>query len=113
MVKPRVYADFHNADPQGRVRLTCVGTEEDLARQGVRFREGLQLILYSGDLDNAGQPGDLLADGVATYSKEDECWVATVDWAAIRLASDERQATGSGRSEAGVSKNGDQANRGP
>jgi hypothetical protein len=113
MVKPRIYADFSNADPQGRVRLTCVGTEEDLARQGVRLREGLQLILYSDDLDDAGQPDDLLADAVVTYSKAEGCWMATVNWAAIQHASDERPAAGGGRSEPGVSKNRDQVDRGP
>ena len=35
MVKPKVYADFHNADPQGRLRLNCIGTTEDLARHNV------------------------------------------------------------------------------
>ena len=28
MNKPRVFADFHNADPQGRLRLNCMGTVE-------------------------------------------------------------------------------------
>ncbi|WP_277883249.1 hypothetical protein [Nostoc sp. FACHB-190] len=32
MDKPRVFADFHNADSQGRLRLNCTGTIEDLAR---------------------------------------------------------------------------------
>lgn len=26
MNKPRVFADFHNADVQGRLRLNCIGT---------------------------------------------------------------------------------------
>ena len=26
MNKPRVFADFHNADAKGRVRLNCAGT---------------------------------------------------------------------------------------
>jgi hypothetical protein len=113
MVKPRIYADFHTADATGRVRLTCVGTEEDLARQGVRLREGLQLILYSDDLNDAGQPDELLADGVATYSDEGKCWVATVDWAAIRHASDQRTASAGGsRSAPSVSRNRDESNLG-
>ena len=41
MVKPKVYADFHNADANGRLRLNCVGTVEDLARQGVALRDGM------------------------------------------------------------------------
>lgn len=113
MIKPRVYADFHNADSLGRLRLTCVGTEEDLARQGVRLRKGLQLTLWSDDLDDAGQSDDLLADGVVSYSNEEHCWVATIDWAAVRHASDERVAPGGDRSFPSVSDNGEQIKRGP
>jgi hypothetical protein len=47
MVKPKVYADFHNADAKGRLRLNCVGTIEDLARQGITLREGMPLTFYS------------------------------------------------------------------
>ena len=88
MVKPKIYADFHNADSLGRLRLNCVGTVEDLARQQIELRGGLILTLYSEDLDAAGQPDELLADGVVSFSKEDQCWVATIDWSAIRHASD-------------------------
>ena len=28
MVTPKVYADFHNADSNGHLRLNCVGTIE-------------------------------------------------------------------------------------
>jgi hypothetical protein len=31
----RVFADFHNADALGRLRLNCIGTVEDLARQQI------------------------------------------------------------------------------
>ena len=43
MVMPKIYADFHNADSQGRLRLNCVGTTDDLARQQVELRKGLLL----------------------------------------------------------------------
>src|SRR5690349_20301018 len=87
MVNPKIYTDFQNADPHGRVRLNCVGTMEDLARQRVELREGLLLTLYSDDLDEMGQPDELLADGIVSYSEDEHCWVATIDWAAIRHAS--------------------------
>ncbi|MDS3859664.1 hypothetical protein RIF25_02470 [Thermosynechococcaceae cyanobacterium BACA0444] len=35
MKAPRVFADFHNADTQGRLRLNCMGTAEDLEVEGV------------------------------------------------------------------------------
>lgn len=67
MNKPRVFADFHNADSQGRLRLNCIGTVEDLAYQQISLREGQSLLLYSEDLE---------VDGVVQYSEEERLWVA-------------------------------------
>lgn len=89
MGTPRVYADFHNLDGHNRLRLTCAGTQQDLARQGIELREGLALTLYSDDADDHGQPDDLLIDGVVQYNAAERCWVAAVDWAALRHASEE------------------------
>ncbi|MBI1916065.1 MAG: hypothetical protein HYS12_15230 [Planctomycetes bacterium] len=97
MSKPRVYADFHNADPHGRLRLNCVGTVEDLSQQQVELREGLVLTLYSDDLDNTGQLDELLVDGIVSFSEEEHCWVAVIDWAAIRHASTGQSAQPDGR----------------
>ena len=91
MVRPRIYADFRNADSQGRVRLNCTGTIEDLAEQHVELREGMQLTLYSDDLDDQGQLDELLAEGIASFSKEEHCWVAIIDWNAIHHASETPQ----------------------
>ncbi len=75
MNKPRVSADFHNADAQGRLRLNCVGTVEDLACQKIVLKEGQSLILYSEDLE---------VDGIVRYSQKENLWVAVIDWDAIR-----------------------------
>ncbi len=75
MNKPRIFADFHNADVKGRVRLNCVGTVEDLACQKIFLEEGQSLILYSEDLE---------VDGVVRYSQKENLWVAVIDWDAIR-----------------------------
>lgn len=40
MNTPKVFADFHNADAQGRLRLNCIGTVKDLARQNVELQDG-------------------------------------------------------------------------
>jgi hypothetical protein len=88
MVEPRVYADFHNADTKGRVRLNCNGTLEDLSKQQIELREGLVLTLYSDDLDDKGQLDELLVDGVVSFSADEHCWVAAIDWPAIRHISD-------------------------
>ena len=71
MNRPRVFADFHNADPKGRLRLNCVGTVEDLTCQKISLRDEQSLILYSEELE---------VDGVVQYSKEENLWVAVIDW---------------------------------
>jgi hypothetical protein len=73
----RVYADFHNADPQGRLRLNCIGTVQDLSRQRIELKAGLKLALYSEDLEVEGQ---------VQYSAEEHLWVAVIDWDAIEEA---------------------------
>jgi hypothetical protein len=90
MVKPRIYADFQDADSLGHLRLNCIGTMEDLARQHVELREGLLLTLYSDDLDDKGQLDELQADGIVSFSRDEHCWVAAIDWATIDHASDRR-----------------------
>ncbi len=75
MDKLRVFADFHNADVQGRLRLNCIGTVEDLARQQISLQDGQILTLYSEDLE---------VDGLVQYSTEENLWVAVIDWNAIR-----------------------------
>jgi hypothetical protein len=88
MVTPKIYVDFHNADSKGRIRLNCVGTMEDLSKQQVELRDGMFLQLYSDDLDEKGDLDELLVDGVASFSEQEHCWVAGIDWGAIRHASD-------------------------
>jgi hypothetical protein len=84
----RVFVDFHNADAEGRVRLNCIGTTKDLARQQVSLHEGLILTLYSDDADERGRTDDLEVSGVVEYSRSEGCWVARIDWSAIRHTSD-------------------------
>ncbi|GAB4297505.1 MAG: hypothetical protein Fur0025_35530 [Oscillatoriaceae cyanobacterium] len=71
----KIFVDFHNADPQGRLRLNCVGTIADLSRQSVRLQPGQIITLYSEELE---------ADGVVQYSEEENLWVAVIDWQQIR-----------------------------
>ncbi len=60
---------------QGRVRLNCVGTVEDLAQHHIVLREGLGLTLYSEELE---------VEGRVHYSPQEHLWVAAIDWDAIR-----------------------------
>jgi hypothetical protein len=74
MNNPRVFADFNNADVEGRLRLNCIGTIEDLARQNIELQDGQLLILYSEDLE---------VDGVVKYSDNENIWVAAIEWNVI------------------------------
>jgi hypothetical protein len=89
MSAPRVYADFQNLDEANRLRLTSAGTSRDLERQEIRLQEGLVLTFYTDDADDLGRPDELRAQGIVHYDDEGRCWVAAIDWAALRHASDE------------------------
>jgi len=84
MDNARVYADFHNVDHQGRLRLNCIGTVQDLSRCQIKLQEGLMLMLYSEDLEVEGQ---------VQYSHEENLWVAVIDWDAIREVESESNST--------------------
>ena len=86
---PRVYADFQSLDDHNRLRLTCAGTMDDLDRMALRLQPGLVLTLYTDDEDAAGHPDELGVEGVVHYDDEQRCWVAAVDWNALRHASRE------------------------
>lgn len=78
-----LYADFHNADEQGRVRLNCAGTMDDLARQQIQLREGLGVVLYTDDADEDGSLARMTAEGTVAFSEQEQCWVAAIDWQKI------------------------------
>lgn len=84
MANLKVYADFHNADAQGRIRLNCAGTATDLARHNIHLAPGLVLELYSDDADEAGNPKELHANGIVQFSEEEQGWVAAIEWNKVR-----------------------------
>ena len=73
-----IYADFHNADSQGRLRLNSTGTISDLSRFGIVLQEGLNLTLFDDELS---------VEGRVAYSTEEHVWVAEIDWDAIHRVS--------------------------
>ena len=72
---PRVFADFHNADAKGRLRLSCIGTTADLKRQGIVLRGGQSVVIYSEELE---------VEGIVQYSEEEKLWTVMIDWNAIQ-----------------------------
>ncbi len=75
MNRLRVFADFHNADVKGRVRLNCAGTAADIKRQKIVLRNGQSLIIYSEELE---------VEGIVCYSEEEKLWTVVIDWDAIQ-----------------------------
>jgi hypothetical protein len=67
----RLFADFQNAAPNGRVRLNTVGTFEDLERLGIELENGMQVILEDRE--------SLVGAGTVLW-EPGEGWVADVDW---------------------------------
>ena len=85
MTNLRIFADFHNADLKGRLRLNCRGTLDDLNRTQIALAEGLMLTFYSEDLE---------VEGEVTYSTEEKLWVAKIEWDAVRQYDDSEQIAG-------------------
>lgn len=70
---PTIYADFHNADPQSKVRLNTIGTISDLAACGLTLSEGLTLLtLVLSD-------GEVQSTGTVAWSAEENIWVANLN----------------------------------
>ena len=67
---PTIYADFHNADPQSRVRLNTIGTISDLAACGLTLSAGLTLVLSDVEVQSIG---------TVTWSAEENIWVASLN----------------------------------
>jgi len=82
---PKIYADFHNADVKGRLRLNCIGTIQDLSRLHIELWDGQPLTLYSEELE---------VEGVVQYSEEERLWVALIDWDAVSEISEEAMLVG-------------------
>jgi hypothetical protein len=75
MSYPRIYTDFHNADPEGRLRLNCAGTLEDLSHLHIELKDGQPLTLHSEELE---------ANGIVQYSDNENVWVASINWDAVK-----------------------------
>jgi len=89
--KPRIYADFNKWDGDGKLRwlvLTCKGTADDANRLGIQFSEGLEVVFYADDSDQAGNSNEIEADGRVHFDDRSKQWVGIIDWNAIRHVSD-------------------------
>jgi hypothetical protein len=72
---PRIYADFHNADRKGRVRLNTQGALEDFRAIGVGPTVGMHVLLYDTE--------ESCTEGIVEHD-EIEGWIAQIDWEKLR-----------------------------
>lgn len=70
----RIFVDFHNVDSDGRIRLNCTGTVQDLNRCGIPLKSGIKIMMYQEELE---VPGEIV------FSEEEKIWVAKLDWLKI------------------------------
>jgi hypothetical protein len=69
MNKP-IYADFNNADEEGRVRLNTEGTVTDLEEHSVSLSAGQRLKISDGEMET---------EGVVEFSDDEQIWVIRID----------------------------------
>jgi len=72
MTLKKIFADFNNADNKGRVRLNNHGTLDDISKNNVVLKNGLEILLSDDD--------SLETIGIVEFSEEEKIWVARIDW---------------------------------
>jgi hypothetical protein len=87
----RIYADLNKGDSLGRIKLTCLGTTEDLEKHAIQLSEGMSLTFYMDDANDNGVPDDLIVDGVVSFDSAAGHWVATMDWSTLKHVSELKQ----------------------
>ena len=84
MSAPRVLVDFNEYDRVSKeIPISCRSIEA-IERAGIAVREGLLLELYSADLDDEGNPADLVVEGRIRFDAAADLWVACVNPATFR-----------------------------
>ena len=79
-----VYADFMKMDCEGRLRLVCIGTKNDLATYTLELCDGMRLALWNDDQDDEGNRDDLLVEGKIGWNADAQEWFAVVDFSSIK-----------------------------
>jgi hypothetical protein len=82
--KPRVQVDFNEYDRVSREIPIPHASMEAIERTGIAIRDGLVLQLYSPDLDDDGNPADLVVEGRLRFDQRARLWMACVNPATFR-----------------------------
>lgn len=79
-----IYADFMKSDMEGKLPLTCLGTHRDLEKYGITLEDGLELVFYNEDEDDAGNRDDLVVKGIVEFDSSNQRWRARINRDAIK-----------------------------
>ena len=84
MIMKQIYADFVKMDYESRLVLTCTGTRNDLETQNIILEDGMRLVFYNHDEDEAGNSDNLVVEDIVGYDKGKQRWVANINWDEIK-----------------------------
>jgi hypothetical protein len=86
MKRPRFYVDFNEMVTDNVVLLSQTDTKRDASGAMIELREGLNVDVYSDDLDEHGNPDALIVSG--TVERNDRAdWLSRAKWC-CRIDSD-------------------------
>ena len=74
----KLWVDFNSMGKEG-VRLTCVGTQRQIAEKNIALSNGLKLIVYMEDKDENDDDMYIYAEATVKLSKTDQCWVGQIN----------------------------------
>ncbi len=83
---PRIRVDFARTAGAG-LSLDGADTRADLAIHAIQLREGMVLRVHEPDEDEAGEPDDLVAEGVVHFDAAHGGWVLALEPGAVRRES--------------------------
>ena len=73
---PKIFADFNNADPLGRIRLNNKGSIDDIINKRIDLKDGMAVLLDDDDT--------LTTIGLIKYSQEEGIWVGEINCKALK-----------------------------
>jgi hypothetical protein len=100
MRRPRIYVDFNELLEEDLVLLSQTDVKPDSSGAPIQLQVGMRVHVYSDDVDEHGNPDNLVADGVVELNTAGGWasaakWCCRIDRAGIRNESEDALAEAS------------------
>lgn len=79
MTRPKFYVDFNELLTRNLVCLSQEDTKIASSGERIALSEGMEIDVYSDDIDDRGQPDNLVASGVVERNSVGG-WTAHIKW---------------------------------